>query len=118
MNLLNLQNENKGYKGGARNLLGINNRLTGKKVSNFAAAEILDYPGVEETVQEYKVELKLVDNVVEDLKIMTCLLPEYKVIAKLADAYGVCIEAIEMAIESGDLVVTSTRYGYKAILNK
>lgn len=121
MSLLALQNIARGRryeqgKLGVNNMLGINNKLTGKCVSNYVAtARVVDIPVVEEA-PVYKVDI--VEPVYEELNIMTCLLPEYKIMAKLADAYGVCIEAIEMAIKEGDLTVVSTANGYKAVLNK
>ena len=122
MSLLALQNIARGRryeqgKLGVNNMLGINNKLTGRCVSNYAAtARVVDIPVVVEEASVYKVDI--VEPVCEELNIMTCLLPEYKIMAKLADAYGVCIEAIEMAIKEGDLTVVSTANGYKAVLNK
>lgn len=122
MNLLRLQNmarERKYEQGklGANNMLGINNKLTGKCVSNFAVAEVIELPVIKEV--EVPVQLKVISNTIqEDLQIMKYLLPEYKIMNQLAQAYNVCVEAIEMAIQDGDLIVTETSTGYKAVLNR
>lgn len=123
MNLLSLQNIARGRKYeqgklGANNMLGINNKLTGKCVSNYAAtARVIDIPVVEEAPM-HRVDLRVVEPICEELNIMTCLLPQYRLMARLADAYGVCVEAIEMAIQDGDLTVVETANGYKAELNR
>lgn len=124
MSLLSLQNIARGRKYeqgklGANNMLGINNKLTGKCVSNYAAtARVVDIPVVIEEVPAHRIDLRVVEPICEDLNIMACLLPGYKIKARLADAYGVCVEAIEMAIEDGDLTVVETANGYKAELNR
>ncbi|MGL5245573.1 MAG: hypothetical protein ACRC7R_10405 [Sarcina sp.] len=123
MSLLSLQNIARGRKYeqgklGANNMLGINNKLTGKCVSNYAAtARVVDIPVVEE-VPAHRVDLRVVESICEDLNIMACLLPGYNIKARLAYAYGVCIEAIEMAIEDGELTVVETANGYRAELNR
>lgn len=128
MNLLELQKKAREQKWtketiGTNNILGINNRLVGRKVEDIVVEPIAIVQ--EYNFEAYKTELQevieqparvMTNTISEELVIPYFLLPEYKLMKLAAKAYKVDIEAIEMAIKDGELEIFNTKEGYKAVL--